>query len=681
MAVVPKKIKDQVAELHQALNEHNYRYYVLDDPSIPDSEYDRLFQALKILEAEYPALITKDSPTQRVGAEPLESFSQVKHNIPMLSLDNVFDQEALMAFDTRIQQRLEDQSYQYVCEPKLDGVAISLLYKKGELTCAATRGDGSVGEEVTHNIRTIKAIPLVLRGDDYPAELEVRGEIYIPKQDFIRLNQLAEKNEEKIFANPRNAAAGSIRQLDPKIAAKRPLAFYAYSVGKVTQNILPDSHFAILNQLRDWGFPVSSEIKLVNTIQDCIRFYDSIAKKREQLSYEIDGVVYKINDLQQQETLGFVSRAPRWAVAHKFPAQEKLTVVKAIEYQVGRTGAVTPVARLAPVFVGGVTVSNATLHNFDELFRKDIRIGDTVIVRRAGDVIPEIVSHIAAKRPKKTVVITMPTHCPVCGAQVIKPEGEAVARCMGGLYCKAQLAESIKHFASRRAFDIAGLGDKLVELLLQQDLIQDVTDLFHLNFDALAALPRMGEKSAENLLTAIEKAKQTTLPRFLYALGIREVGEATSRQLAQHYAKLSDIMEADEESLIEVSDVGPIVAAHIKTFFHQPHNVELINKLLDYGVQWPVIEQRAQQVKSLENLTFVLTGTLETLSRNEAKDRLQALGAKVSGSVSKKTAYVVAGENAGSKLTRAEEFNIPIINEEKLLNILKAGRINNDKNK
>jgi len=581
----PEKIAQKVCKLREMIDEHNYSYYVLDTPTIPDSEYDLLFRELQQLEEQYPDLVVPSSPTQRIGAEPLSAFTQVEHKLPMLSLGNVFDEEELQAFFERVRKGLPDEDrIEYSCEPKLDGVAISITYQNGELAQAATRGDGSVGEDVTQNVRTINAVPLKLRGEDFPSKLEIRGEIYMPKAGFEQLNQLAIKNNEKVFVNPRNAAYGSLRQLDPQITATRPLAFYAYAVGVVEAGELPNTHFDILQKFKSWGIPVCDYLEVVNSVAGCIKFYDNIASTRDNLPYEIDGVVYKVNSLGLQQQLGFVSRAPRWAIAHKFPAQEKLTIVEAIEFQVGRTGAITPVARLKPVFVGGVTVSNATLHNFDEMYRKDIRVGDTVIVRRAGDVIPEVVSFVADKRPANTKQIAMVTKCPVCKSDVIKPEGEAVARCTGGLYCLAQLRESIKHFASRKAMDIDGLGDKLVDLLVEEKQIEDITDLYKLKPLQLSSLPRLGDKSAANLLSSIEKSRQTTLPKFLYALGIREVGEATARSLAQYYGTLDTIMQADMDNLQQVPDVGPIVAERIVAFFQQQHNRELITKLIKYGI-------------------------------------------------------------------------------------------------
>lgn len=664
-------IQEKIREIRDTINEHNYLYYVKDAPIIPDAEYDRLFYELQQLEKNYPELITPDSPTQRVGGEPLETFGQVKHAIPMLSLDNVFDDESLEAFDERVRKRLEiEDQIAYTCEPKLDGVAISLLYEDGLLVRAATRGDGITGEDVTQNIKTISAIPLHLRQSDYPKLIEIRGEIYMPKAGFEKLNQRALEKKEKTFVNPRNAAAGSIRQLDSKITASRPLAFYAYAVGECKNGVLPKTHHAILEKFQHWGLPVSSEIAVIKGIDACKKYYDQISKKRDALPYEIDGVVYKVNSLQQQAELGFVSRAPRWAIAHKFPAQEKLSTIRAIEYQVGRTGAVTPVARLEPTFVGGVTVSNATLHNFDELQRKDVRVGDTVIIRRAGDVIPEVVSVIKEKRPKSARKIGIPEHCPVCKADVVKAENEAVARCMGGLYCQAQLRESIKHFASRRAMDIDGLGDKLVDLLVDEAVIKDVTGLYDLKQEMVADLPRMGLKSAENLLSSIEKSKQTTLPRFLYALGIREVGEATARNLAKHFGDIPALIKADEATLQMVSDVGPIVAAHVVGFFHQSHNVELIDQLQKQGITWPQEEMPAAQSQTLAGKTYVITGTLTSMTRDAAKEALQALGAKVSGSVSAKTTAVVAGDNPGSKLAKAESLGVAVLDEAAFLKLL-----------
>jgi DNA ligase (NAD+) len=670
--VVPQSVLEEVHQLRAEILEHNYRYYVLDAPSIPDEEFDRLFKRLEALEEKYPEFIDPTSPTQRVGAVPLSEFSQVQHKIPMLSLSNAFSSEEVAAFSHRIDQRLQHHHIlDFHCEPKMDGVAISLLYKNGELIQAATRGDGFTGEDVTANVRTIKAIPLQLHGEKFPKILEVRGEVYMPKAGFEKLNKIALAKNEKIFVNPRNAAAGSLRQLNPKITAGRPLLFFAYSIGQVSES-MTDQHDQILQKLRHFGIPVSSECRLVHGIDACLEYYEHIQAKRDHLPFEIDGVVYKVNSITLQEKLGFVSRAPRWALAHKFPAQEKATLVNAIELQVGRTGAVTPVARLEPVFVGGATVSNATLHNFDELHRKDIRVGDTVIIRRAGDVIPEVASFIPEKRPSGTHPFPVPTHCPICHAAVIKPEGEAVARCMGGLYCHAQLVESIKHFASRRAMDIEGLGDKLVELLVDEKLIKDVSDIYQLEEFALAALPRLGEKSAQNVVSAIEKSKKTTLLRFLFALGIRGVGEATALALAQHFENLNNIKNASAEVLEEVADVGPIISANIRGFFDQHHNVQLIQKLQDSGIHWPKIVRIAVEKLPFSGKSVVLTGTLESLTREEAKERLQALGAKVSSSVSAKTDFVVAGADPGSKYDKAQALGVRIVDEAELLKLLQG---------
>ncbi|WP_294041928.1 NAD-dependent DNA ligase LigA [Thiolapillus sp.] len=663
-------IRARAEDLRRQIDYHNYRYYVLDDPEIPDSEYDRLMRELQELEAAHPELITPDSPTQRVGAQPLKEFAEVRHAIPMLSLGNAFSDEEMADFDERVRKLLNVEQIEYSAEPKLDGLAISLRYEKGILLQGATRGDGHRGEDVTSNVRTIGAIPLRLLGEGWPAVLEVRGEIFMPKKGFEELNRRARKKGEKTFANPRNAAAGSLRQLDPKITATRPLSFYAYGWGELSVEKLGDSYSDAMAVIKEYGLPVSPELNVVQGLQGCLDYFDAMTRKRDSLDYEIDGVVFKVNDLQQQERLGFVSRAPRWAIARKFPAQEALTVVKDVEFQVGRTGAVTPVARLDPVEVGGVTVRNATLHNMDEVKKKDVHIGDTVYVRRAGDVIPEIVRVLPEPRPKTAREVVLPKHCPVCGSDVIKPEGEAVARCTGGLYCPAQRKEAIKHFASRRAMDIEGLGDKLVEQLVEQELIHDPADLYSLTRQQLMGLERMGEKSAQNLLDALERSKETTLAHFLYALGIREVGEATSQTLAQQFGSLEALEKASEEELQETPDIGPIVAAHIAAFFHQPHNREVIDKLLQAGIHWPVVERAAEEVLPLKGKTFVLTGNLSR-HRSEIKAELQALGAKVAGSVSRKTDYVVAGEAAGSKLAKAEELGITILDEEQLDELLR----------
>lgn len=663
-------IQSQAAALREQLNHHNYHYYVLDDPEVPDAEYDRLFRELQALEQRYPALVTSDSPTQRVGAKPLSAFAEVQHVVPMLSLGNAFDDDEVLAFGRRVSEKLGTEDVVFTAEPKLDGLAISLLYENGVLMRAATRGDGATGEDVTQNVRTIKSIPLHLLGDDFPSLLEVRGEVYMPKAGFEALNERQRAAGEKPFANPRNAAAGSLRQLDSKIAATRPLTIFCYGVGQVEQGELPDSHGAILQRLKDWGLRVCPEIETVRGIGSCLAYYRRIAEHRAALSYDIDGVVYKVDDLAQQQVLGFVSRAPRWAIAHKFPAQEAITQLLGIDVQVGRTGALTPVARLAPVEVGGVTVTNATLHNQDEIERMDVRVGDTVVVYRAGDVIPKVDSVVLSQRPKHTRRFEMPKHCPECGSDVEREEGEAIMRCSGGLFCPAQRKQAIKHFASRRAMDIEGLGDKLVDQLVDAGLVENPADLYQLSLEAVAGLERMAEKSARNLLDALEKSKSTTLARFLFALGIREVGETTALSLANHYRSLDAIMQADAENLQTVPDVGPVVAAHVVTFFKQRHNREVIDKLLAAGVHWPWIEKIETAALPLAGKTAVLTGTLSSLSRDEAKQKLQALGAKVAGSVSKKTDLVIAGEAAGSKLEKAEALGIEILDESGLITLL-----------
>ena len=664
-------VSKKITALRQQINEHNYRYYVLSSPSIPDEEYDKLFKELQTLEIQHPELMTSDSPTQRVGAVPLTDFVQVKHTVPMLSLNNCFDYAELNAFHQRIVQHLgENISINYSAEPKLDGVALSLLYEDGRLVQAATRGDGFNGEDVTHNVRTIKAIPLQLRGNQYPKQLEIRGEVFIPKSKFAHINQqLAEKGA-KTFVNPRNAASGSLRQLDARITAERALSFYSYGIAD--RNAMPNcsTHFEIMQTLQDWGIPVSAESQIVTALAGMQTYYEQIGKIRDQLPYEIDGVVFKINALNAQEELGFVARAPRWAIAYKFPAQERMTRVLGIDFQVGRTGAVTPVARLEPIFVGGVTVSNATLHNFDELYRKDIRVGDMVIVRRAGDVIPEVAQVILEKRPAKTEIIAIPKQCPVCHSDVIKEEGEAVARCMAGLFCRAQLAQTVRHFASRRAMNIEGLGDKLVEQLVEFGLVKNIHDIYQLQASDLSQLERMGEKSAENIILAIEQSKKTSLARFLYALGIREVGEATAVLLAKHYPDLTTLMQASVEELQQIQDIGPAVAEHIYTFFKQSHNQEVINQLIQQGIHWPKGSATSKSMP-LAGQSFVLTGSLNALSRPEAKDILESLGATVSSSVSKKTNYVVVGAEAGSKLDKAIELGITRLDEDAFLALLK----------
>lgn len=655
-------IQKQIEKLCEEIDEHNYRYHVLDDPVISDSEYDQLFQRLKKLETEHPEFITANSPTQRVGATPLKAFAQVKHDVPMLSLDNAFEDEAIFAFDQRIRDRLKvDKSIEYNCEPKLDGLAISIRYVDGVLTQAATRGDGEAGEDVTDNIKTIKMVPLRLRGSKLPKIIDVRGEVFMSKKGFEKLNAEAEKKGEKVFANPRNAAAGSIRQLDPRITASRPLEVYFYGIGAVKGYDLPATHHERLTTLSNWGLRVSPLIKVVAGPENCLKYYHEIATKRDKLPFEIDGVVYKVNSISLQEDLGYISRAPRWAVAHKFPAEEVYTTLEAVDFSVGRTGALTPVARLKPVHVHGVTVSNATLHNMDEIKRKDIHIGDVVIIRRAGDVIPEIVGVIKQQRPKDVKKIVLPKHCPICHSAVEHIEGEAVARCTGELICPAQRKGSIKHFASRRALDIEGLGDRLIEQLVDTKLITSVADIYDLTEEQLENLERMGKKSAQNLLEQIEKSKQTTFARFLYALGIPEVGETTAKLLALHFKNLPTLQTANEETLLEIPDIGPIMAAHIAHFFHESHNREIIRKLIKNGVQWE--EVKASKNLPLAGKTFVLTGSLSDMTRDEAKERLENLGAKVAGSVSAKTSFVIVGSDPGSKYEKAKELGVEIIDD------------------
>lgn len=671
-----KSVQNQITELRTALRHHEYLYHVMDAPTIPDSEYDRLMNALRALESEHPELITADSPTQRVGAAPLTVFEQVRHEIPMLSLDNTFDEAGFLAFNKRVQDRLKSSDdISWCCELKLDGLAVSLLYENGELVRAATRGDGTTGENITANVRTIRAIPLRLKGEGFPARLEVRGEVFMTQQGFEALNAEARRTNGKVFANPRNAAAGSLRQLDPRITAKRPLTFFCYGYGLLEGGTLPDSHYARLQQFKQWGLPVSERIRLVSGAQQALDFYRQIEVDRPQLGFDIDGVVIKADSLPLQEQLGYVARAPRWAVAFKFPAQEQLTRVRDVEFQVGRTGAITPVARLEPVQVAGVLVSNASLHNADEIARLGLRIGDRVVIRRAGDVIPQVVNVVTSERPEATQEILFPAHCPVCGSDVERVEGEAVTRCTGGLICGAQRKEALKHFVSRRAMDVDGMGDKIIDQLVEKEYVTTPADLFALTSEKLLGLERMGPKSAQNVVNALEKARSTTLARFLYALGIREVGEATAANLAAHFGELEKVMSADLEALIAVQDVGKVVAAHVRNFMDEESNREVIRQLVEeQKVHWPAVAVIAAE--TLENdfagKTVVLTGSLSQLTRDEAKDRLTALGAKVSGSVSKKTDLVVAGEAAGSKLTKAQELGIRVIDEAELIRLLDA---------
>ena len=668
--MVDKKIQQRIESLREEINAHNYSYYVLDNPEVPDSEYDRLLHELGDIEEQYPELISPDSPTQRVGATPLDSFSEVKHEVPMLSLGNAFSDQDMSDFDKRIREGVESENIEYAAEPKLDGLAISLLYKNGLLVRAATRGDGRTGEDVTLNIRTIDAIPLKLRGKDFPPVIEVRGEVVMPKVGFEQLNIQQIEKGEKPFVNPRNAAAGSLRQLDPKITATRPLSFYSYGIGLIDGMSLPNKHSDMMNKLKSWGLRINPESRVVKGAQGCVDYYESLAKKRNDLPDEIDGIVYKVDELKFQDVMGFVSRAPRWAIARKFPAQEEMTKLTGIDIQVGRTGALTPVARLEPVFVGGVTVSNATLHNQDEIDRLDVRVGDNVIVRRAGDVIPQIVSVVKSKRTGKPRRFHLPDTCPVCGSETARFEDEAVTFCTGGLFCEAQRKEAIKHFASRRAMNIDGLGDKLVEQFVDEGLIHTIADLYLLDVESLIKLERMAEKSAKNLVTSLEKSKTTTLARFIFSLGIHSVGETTAQTLANHFSTLENIMHASEDKLLEVPDVGPIVAENLITFFKQEHNIEVVEQLIFVGINWPKIQKKSVDEQPLAGKTFVVTGTLETMGRNDAKAALQELGAKVSGSVSKKTDYVVVGENPGSKASKAADLGITILDEKALIELL-----------
>jgi DNA ligase (NAD+) len=670
---VPTTAQGRALELHRQIEHHNYRYHVLDDPEISDAAYDRLMHELKALEAQHPELATPDSPTQRVGALPVGELRDVTHAMPMLSLDNAFADEDLVAFDRRVRERLEDvASVEYAAEPKLDGLAVSFRYEDGKLVQAATRGDGLHGEDVTHNVRTIKAVPLQLRGSP-PKLLEVRGEVFMTIAGFKAMNARALQEGEKVFVNPRNAAAGSLRQLDARLTATRPLDVFFYGLGETHGWKLPARHSESLEQLREWGLKISPLLRVVEGAEGCLEYYRDVATRRAKLSYEIDGVVFKVNRFAQQRELGFVSRAPRWAIAHKFPAHEENTVVRGVEFQVGRTGALTPVARLEPVFVGGVTVSNATLHNMDEVQRKDVRIGDTVVIRRAGDVIPEIVKVIVEKRPSSARIVELPAKCPVCGSDVERVEGEAVARCTGGLFCPAQRKEALRHFASRRALDVEGLGSKIIDQLVDGDLVKSPADLYSLTLEQVAGLERMAEKSAKNLLAALTHSKSTTLARFLYALGIRDVGESTAGALAAYFGTLDALLEASEATIQEVPDVGPVVAAHVYHFFQQPQNRTVIDNLRQQGIHWPAQQRRAAASEgALSGKTFVLTGTLDSMSRDQAADRIAALGGKVSGSVSKKTAYVVAGTEPGSKLAKAQELGVEVLDEAGLLKLLQG---------
>jgi DNA ligase (NAD+) len=668
----PNKAAARAAELRELLERYNYRYHALDDPEVPDAEYDRLMLELRALETQFPQLLVPDSPTMRVGAAPIAAFGTVKHRVAMLSLDNAFSEEEVRDFDRRIRERLaQTGAIRYSAEPKLDGLAISARYENGSFVQGATRGDGETGEDITQNLRTIKALPLRLRGAEVPRVIEVRGEVFMPFAGFKRFNEEAAARGEKIFINPRNAAAGSLRQLDPRMTAARPLDLFIYGVGVIEGGELPPHHSETLKELRRFGFKICPQSKVVESIDGCLEYYREMAAARSALPYQIDGVVYKVDDVKLQRKLGFISRAPRWAIAHKFPAEEALTVVRGIEFQVGRTGALTPVARLEPAFVGGVTVSNATLHNMDELIRKDVRVGDTVVIRRAGDVIPEVVRVVPERRADGAQLVSLPSVCPVCGSPVVREGDQAVARCSGGRRCAAQRKGEIQHFASRRAMDIQGLGDKLVEQLVDCDWIKTPADLFSLQAQQLATLERMGEKSAQKLSSAIENAKHTTLPRFLYALGIRDVGEATALALAQNFPGLGDLRRASEEEIQRVPDVGPVVAKQVAAYFRDSDNAAVVDRLLAAGISWPQPEPVSAS-SAQRDKTFVLTGTLNSLTREEATEAIVQRGGKVSGSVSKKTHYVVAGAEAGSKLKKAEQLGVPILDEAAFLKLLKS---------
>jgi DNA ligase (NAD+) len=675
MTSIPQKVIMEYSRLIEVVNGYNYQYYVLDNPSVSDSEYDRLIKQIISIETDYPDSITQESPSQRVGGEPLSSFAQIKHVVPMLSLDNAFSDKDLMDFDRRVKERLNLLTdIEFVCEPKLDGAAVSLLYRKGQLAYAATRGDGSIGEDITANVRTIRSVPFKLRGTNIPDILEVRGEIFMPRSGFEIFNRKALVNGEKTFVNPRNAAAGSLRQLDPKITASRPLDICAYSVGQLEAQEIPASHKSMLESLSIWGFKINPFVETVTGVNGCVDYYEKMSSQRDDLPYDIDGIVYKVNDLTLQKRLGFVAKAPRWAIARKFPAQEEITRLIDVEFQVGRTGAITPVARLEPVFVGGVTVSNASLHNGDEIKRLGVRIGDTVIIRRAGDVIPKIAKVVLERRPLKTQEIVFPERCPVCKSAVQKFGEEAVARCSGGLFCAAQIKEAIKHFASRKAMDIDGLGDKLVDLMVEKSVIFSVADLYDLNHKKLIILERVGEKSARNLINAIEKSKTTTLEKFLYALGIREVGEATASTLATNFGSIEKISKASLDDLLEIDDIGPKVAGHIVNFFKNPDNSSIITALCEAGVSWQDVDLENYKEAPLVGQTWVLTGGLVSMSRAEAKDILQSLGAKVGSSVSAKTSQVVAGPGAGSKLKKAKSYNIGVMSEHQFIAFLEDYR-------
>ena len=680
-AIQPDSIEDvieQLTSLRNLIRHHEYRYYVLDAPEIPDSEYDKLIKQLQKIEQQYPNLITTDSPTQRVGGAPLAQFASIKHELPMLSLDNVFDDSSFIAFNKRVKDRLhlnENEQVEYCCELKLDGLAVSILYENGKFSKAATRGDGTTGEDITANVRTIKTIPLVLIGENIPARLEVRGEVFMTHKGFAKLNADAEKRNEKVFANPRNAAAGSLRQLDPKITARRPLSFYCYGVGIIEGSSLPDTHYDRLMQFKAWGLPVSDKVEKRQGAQAALDYFKQIGEQRMSLDFDIDGVVIKVNSIALQNELGFVARAPRWATAFKFPAQEEVTQLNKVDFQVGRTGAITPVARLEPVSVAGVIVSNATLHNSDEIARLGIREGDYVTVRRAGDVIPKIVAVLLDRRPTDTKEIVFPTHCPICGSLIVRDEGQAISRCAGGLICPAQRKEALKHFVSRRAMNVDGMGDKIIEQLVDKDYVKTPADLYKLNLPTLCSLDKIGEKSANNLLNALDASKNTTLSRFIFALGIPNVGEVTAENLVNQLGNLSAIENASLEQLQTVNDIGVVIAESIIDFFQEPHNRKVIEQLTseEINIHWQDITPQTQTTivdSPFSGKTIVLTGTLSVLTRDEAKNKLKQLGAKVTGSVSKNTDLVIAGEAAGSKLDKAQELRIKVIDEQEMLNLL-----------
>ncbi len=673
MSGIPDKVAERAAALREEIDQHNYRYHALSEPKISDREYDELFRELTELEAAHPELVVPQSPTQRVGSAPVAGFAPAEHEAPMLSLDNGFSDEEIGDFDRRVRERLDEAGpISYAAEPKLDGVAIALQYVDGELVRAATRGDGRIGENVTHSARTIDSVPLCLQGSDYPQRFEVRGEVFMPHDGFEAFNERARAAGEKVFANPRNAAAGSLRQLNPEVAATRPLDIFIYGLARPADVEGLSGHLESLKRLREWGFKINPLARLASGAEGCLAYYREIGELRDELSYDIDGVVYKVDRFAWQRELGQVSRAPRWAIAHKYPAQEQVTTVEAVEWQVGRTGALTPVARLKPVLVGGVMVSNATLHNIDELSRKDVRAGDTVYVRRAGDVIPEVVRVALDRRPpKRTRIPRLPSTCPACGSDVERIEGEAVARCTGGLDCPAQRKEALRHFVSRLAMDIEGLGTKLIDQLVEAKLVETPADIYRLSGEQLLGLERMGEKSVKNLLQSIEKSKQTTLPRLLYALGIREVGEATAASLSEQFGSLEAVQRADEAALQAAPDIGPIVAGHIRAFLRQPRNLSVISRLKEYGVNWPSSEPLTEPAKGkLAGSTFVLTGTLSGMTRNEAKSRIQSMGGKVSSSISGKTSYVVVGDSPGSKAEKARKLGVTELSEDELVEML-----------